>query len=170
MDVISYRTPYLDDLKKISKIRNVSLSTITGEIIRDYLHNHTIIKKYDMFSDGKKFLSAAFENLDSSVFDKVATIGATGCVRGAKMSMNDFSLKNLLNYFRGWIEINNLKLSEFDENERIRWVCETNMGKNYNEICAKCFKMVLENFGFSANVEYICHEDFEMIFLKANNK
>ncbi len=30
-EVISYRTKYIDDLKKIAKIRNVSLSTLTGE-------------------------------------------------------------------------------------------------------------------------------------------
>ena len=84
------------------------------------------------------------------------------------MSMNHFSLENLLVYFKGWIEMNGLELSEFDENERIRWRCETNMGKNYNEICAKCFKMVLENFGVSTNVESSSHEDFEILFIKRN--
>lgn len=165
-DVISYRTPHLDELRKIAKIRNVSVSTITGEIIHDYLHNHTLEKKYDMFNDGKKFLSAAFENLDPSVFDKVAAIGAAECARGAKMTMNNFSLQNLLSYFKGWMEMNGLELSEFDETERIRWRCETNMGKNYNEICANSFKKVLESFGFSTIVESHCTEDFEIVFSK----
>jgi len=168
-EVISYRTIHLDELKKISKIRNVSLSTFTGEIIHDYLHHRNIIKKYDMLNDGRQFISAAFETLDPSVFDQIATIGANECIRGAKMSMNHFSLENLLTYFREWIEINNLKLSEFDEKERIRWFCETNMGKNYNVIYANCFKKVLQKFGFSAIVESFSKEDFELIFLKKNN-
>lgn len=168
-DVISYRTDYLEELKKISKIRNISLSTITGEIIKDFLQNHTIIKKYDLFSDGKKFISAAFENLEPVVFDKIATIGATEFTRAAKMSMNQFSLENLLNYFSGWMELNKLKLSEFDENNRIRWICETKMGKNYNEICANCFKKVFEKFCFCANVESFTDEDFELVFLKKPN-
>lgn len=167
-DVISYRTPHLDELKKIAKIRNVSMSTITGEIIENYLHNHSLLKKYDMFNDGKKFISAAFENLDPSVFEKVAAAGANECARGARMSMNDFSLNNILTYFREWIEINDLELSEFDENERIRWICQTNMGKNYNEICGNSFKIVLEKFGFRSNLEGSTQEDFEIIFLKNN--
>ena len=165
-DVISYRTPYLEELRKIAKIRNVSVSTITGEIIHNYLHNHTLEKKYNMFNDGKKFLSSAFESLDPSAFDNITTIGATECARGAKMSMNDFSLQNLLSYFKGWVKINNLKLSEFDETERIRWRCETNMGKNYNNICSNCFKKVLESFGFSTIVESYSNEDFEIVFSK----
>lgn len=165
-DVVCYRSNNIEELRKISKIRNISLSTITAEIIDDYLHNHTLVKKYNMFSDGKKFLSAAFENLEPTVFEKIATIGAAECSRSAKMSMNNFSLENLLDYFRGWIEINNLKLSEFDENVRIRWVCETNMGKNYNKICGNCFEKVLGNFGFSVNIESISYEDFEIIISK----
>ena len=168
-NVISYRTDHFEELKKIAKIRNVSLSTFTGEIIQDYLHNRNIIRKYDLFNDGRKFISAAFENLNPSVFDKIATIGANECARGVKMSMNHFSLENLLTYFRGYIEINNLKLSEFDENERIRWLCETQMGKNYNEICANYFKKVLEKFQFSTNIESFDNESFELIFLKKNN-
>ena len=165
-EVISYRTKHLDELKKIAKIRNVSLSTFTGEIIQDFLHNQKIIKKYDMVYEGRKFISAVFENLDPSAFDKIATIRATEIVRGAKMSMNHFSLENLLSYFREWIKTNNLKLSEFDENDRIRWYCETNMGENYNEICTKYFKKVLEKFGFRTYVDYSNDKDFELIFFK----
>ncbi len=168
-DVISYRTPYLEELRKIAKIRNVSLSTITGEIIHDYLQNHALEKKYDMFYDGKKFLSAAFDNLDPSVFDKIARIGARECARGVKMIMNNFSLQNLLSYFKGWIEINDLELSEFDETERIRWRVETNMGRNYNDICANSFKKVLEGFGYSTIVESNSTEDFEIVFSKYSN-
>ena len=169
-DVISYRTPYLDELKKIAKIRNLSLSTITGEIIEDYLHKHQIIKKYDMFHDGRKFLSVAFDYLDPSIFDKIIEAGANEYARGAKMNMNDFSLENLLLYFREWMEINNLQLSEFDENERIRWVCRTKMGKNYNEISANIFKNVLEKFGFMCNLESHSDDGYEIVFLKKKNR
>ncbi len=168
--VISYRTDDLDELKKIAKIRNLSLSTLTGQIIHDYLNNHSLIKKYDMFLDGKKFISAAFENLDPAVFDKVIEVGTKECTRGAKKSMNDFCLENLMNYFKGWIESNSLKLSEFDENDRIKWICETNMGEKYNIICVQCFKNVLENFSFNSNINSVGEDDFELIILKKNNK
>ena len=169
-DVISYRTPYLDELKKIAKIRNVSLSTITGEIIQDYLHKHQIIKKYDLFHDGRKFLSVAFENIDSENFDKIAEAGANEYAQGAKMSTNDFSLENLLVYFREWIDINNLQLGEFDENDRVRWVVRTNMGQKYNEISANIDKKVLERFGFRCNIESFSDENYELLFLKTKNK
>ena len=165
-DVICYRTSDIDELRKIAKIRNVSLSTITGEIIHEYLQKHTFRQKYDSIRDGRKFISTAFDHLEPSVFDKIATIDAHEFVRGAKMSINDFSLENILSSFRSWIKVNNLKLSEFDENDRIRWVCETKMGKNYNQITAKSFSKVLEEFGFKANLESFCEEDFELIFLK----
>lgn len=165
-DVISYRTEDLDNLKKIAKIRNVSLSTITREIIQDYFAKHEILDKYYMISDGRSFIASAFENLEPKVFDKIATIDANEFVRGAKMSMNDFSLQNLLSSFTGWVKINNLKLSEFDEEDRIRWICETKMGKNYNEITANSFKKALEIFGFVSNVESFSKDDFELVFLK----
>ena len=169
-DVICYRSSNVDELRKIAKIRNVSLSTITAEIIDEYLHKNKFIKKYDTMRDGRKLISSAFENLDPSVFEKLATIDADEFVRGAKMSINDFSLENILSSFRGWIDINKLKLSEFDENERIRWLCETKMGKNYNEITANAFKKALENFGFSSNVEAFSDDDFEIIFSKNKTK
>ena len=134
-DVITYRTNDLDNLKKMAKIRNVSLSTITGEIIREYVHEKMILKNLTTIKNGRKFISAAFNHLDPSVFEKIETIGATEFCRSAKMSMNNFSLDNVLRYIKEWIQSNNFKLSEFDENNRIRWICETNMGKNYNQIC-----------------------------------
>ena len=169
-DVISYRTPYLEDLRKIAKIRNVSLSTITGEIIENYLNEHNNIIRYDLIRDGKKFISSAFQNLDPTVFEKIATIGAKEYARGAKKSINNFSLPNLLVYFRKWIEINKFTLSEFDEGERLRWILETNMGKNYNEISANIFKKALEKFGYSSNIESFTDEDYELVFLKKKIK
>lgn len=146
------------------------MSTITGEIIASYLNDHVNVLKYDMIKDGKKFISSAFETIDPSKFDKISTIGAKEYARSAKMSVNVFSLENLLIYFRKWVEINNLKLSEFDEDERIRWVCETKMGKNYNQISAEIFKKVLDQFGFISNVESFSDEDYEIVFLKKGNK
>ena len=165
-EVISYRTNDIDALRKIARIRNISLSTITDEIIQDYLIKYKIRSKYDMISDGRKFVATAFEHLDPSVFDEIATIDANEFVRGAKMTLNKFSLENILVSFRGWAKTNNLKLIEFDENDRIRWICETKMGKNYNEITAKAFQKVLEKFGYRTNVESYSSDVFEMIFLK----
>ncbi len=119
-----------------------------------------------MFNDDRKFISVVFENLDPSIFDKIIAIRVNECYRGIKMNMNNFSLENLLTRFREWMEVNNLKLSEFDEEGCIKWLCETNMGKNYNEICAKSFKKVLEEFGIIANVESFNDEYFELSFLK----
>ena len=110
-DVICYRSSNIDELRKIAKIRNVSLSTITEEIIDDYLHKNTFIKKYDSMRDGKKFIAYAFENLDPSVFEKISTIDANEFVRGVKMSMNDFSLENILSSFRGWMKLTELLLT-----------------------------------------------------------
>src|SRR3990170_5390852 len=104
--VISFRTTASEELKKIAKKKNISLAGVSAEIIENYVRSSHLISKYEMFNDGRKFIVSAFDNVVPSAFDKISEIGARECIRGAKMAMNEFTLENLLMYFRGWIELN----------------------------------------------------------------
>ena len=146
--VISYRTDRIDDLKKLAKEKDVSLSNLTSEIIHDYLDHQIITKNFKMFCSGEKALSAAFENLDKKTLEKVIKIATKEAANSIKIMTDEFSFENISSIIRKWFKYNKFDLKEFHEKDTIKLVCKTNLSKNFNEYISKVTVNIINQFGY----------------------
>ena len=141
--VISYRTERIEELKKLAKEKDVSLSTLTSVIIGEYLDFHIMTENYKMLRLGRKAVSTAFENLDKQALEKVIKVASEEISKSVKTVITEPSLENLFPLVRKWFKYNDFDLKEFDETDTIKLVCKTNMSKNFNEYISKTLvKMV----------------------------
>lgn len=141
--VISYRTERIEELKKLAKEKDVSLSTLTSVIIGEYLDFRIMTENYKMLRLGRKAVSTAFENLDKQALEKVIKVASEEISKSVKTVITEPSLENLFLLVRKWFKYNEFDLKEFDETDTIKLVCKTNMSKNFNEYISKTLvKMV----------------------------
>ena len=147
--VITYRTDRIEDLKKLSKEKKISLSSLTSEIINDYLEYWIITKNFKMFCSGEKALSVAFENLDKQTLEKVIKIATNEATNSIKTMTNEFSLENISSIVRKWFKYNKFDLREFHEEDTVKLVCKTNLSKNFNEYISKVTTSIINQFGYN---------------------
>ena len=152
-DVLSYRTDKIEELKKLAKEKNVSLSQLTSDIIEEYLEFELLTSKYKMHRDSEKLISYIFEFLDESTMEKIIDFCTNEVVISLKTMTNDFSIASILNIIKNWLKFNNLTLDEFDEDSHIKLVCNNNLSRNWNIMNATVFTKIFEHFGYSGMVD-----------------
>lgn len=147
-DVISYRTDKLEELNKLAKERNVSLSELSSNIIDYYLEFYELRKNLEMFKDSSEMLSLCFSLLDESDLEKTSDLLGKGITRYIKMVTSDFSLGNILKIYENWYKFNNFKVAIFDEADYTKIVCGNPMSKNWNKHAAMGTVNSMKDFGF----------------------
>lgn len=147
-NVITYRTDRIEDLKKLAKEKEISLSSLTSAIIHDYLEHQIITKNFKMFCSGEKALSVAFENLDKKTLEKVIKIATKEVANSIKTMTDEFSFEGIISIIRKWFKYNEFDLREFHEKDTIKLVCKTNLSKNFNEYISKVTVNIINQFGY----------------------
>ena len=148
-EVISYRTEKLEELKKLAKVRNVSLSQLSSNIIDEFLEFKELTTKYRMHSDSEKLISHVFELLDESAIEKIIDAYVEEHVDTIKTVTNDFSVPSILNLAKTWTKFNDIPIEEFSEESNLKIVCKNNLSLNWNKMIAKSWIKIFENFGHS---------------------
>ena len=148
-EVISYRTEKIEELKKIAKARNVSLSQLSSDIVDEYLEFKELTTKYRMHKDSEKLISHVFELLDESSIEKIIEAYVEEHVDTIKTVTNDFSMPSILNLAKTWTKFNDIPIEEFSEESYLKLVCKNNMSLNWNKMIAKSWIKIFENFGHS---------------------
>jgi len=161
-DVISYRTDRIEDLKKLSKEKNTSLSQISSEIIEEYLEFKNLKKQYRMHSESEKLISYVFKFLDESSLEKVIDMAADEAIRAFKISTNDFSLTNLIGLTKNWFELNDISFETYDDEFGLKLVSKNNMSENWNLMHSKGWIKIFEHFGFLGKEDYVSEGMFSI--------
>jgi len=152
-DVLSYRTERLEELKKLAKEKNISLSQLSSEIINEYLNFFLLTSKYDMFCESKRLISACFELLDESDLEKTSDILGNEVFQYLKTLTTDFSLPKIIEIVRTWYTYNHFTLDEFDEGDFIKLVTKNTMSKNWNLHNAKGAIKFFKRFGYDGAID-----------------
>ena len=164
--VITYRTDRIEDLKKLAKEKEISLSSLTSTIIHDYLEHRIIAKNFKMFCSGEKALSVAFENLDKQTLEKVIKIATKEAANSVKIMTNEFSFENILSIVKKWFKYNEFDLKEFYEKDTVKLICKTNLSKNFNEYISKVTVNIINQFGYDG----ISSNEDDMIQIKISKQ
>jgi hypothetical protein len=149
-DVISYRTDKGEELKKLAKERNVSLSELTNDIVNYYFEFFNLRKQMGMFKGNTEMMSYCFSLISESDILKTTDLLSKVISRYVKTITTDFSLANLIKIILNYYDYNHFKYSEFDETNYIKIVCKNSMPKNWNKYAARGLSKFFSDFGFAA--------------------
>jgi len=73
-DVITYRTEKGEELKKLAKERNVSLSQLTNDIINNYFEYFDLRQSMDKFTGISEMISFSFSLISESDIRKTTDL------------------------------------------------------------------------------------------------
>jgi len=149
-DVISYRTEKGEELKKLAKERDVSVSQLTNDIVDYYFEYFDLREKMVMFKSSNEMMSFCFSLISESDILKTTDMLSKVITRYVKTITNDFSLANLIKIILNYYDYNHFKFSEFDETDYIKIVCNNSMPKNWNKYAARGISKFFSDFGFAA--------------------
>jgi len=152
-DVISYRTEKGDELKKLSKKKNISLSQLTSDIIDEYLLFYSMNQHYDMLRESKKVVSFCFEFLSESDIEKVSDLNAEEATQSMKMVLHEYSFENITDLLRAWFKYNKFTVEEFEMDGNLKFACKNNMSKNWNIEVSSSITKTYKNFGYASVIE-----------------
>ena len=152
-DVLSYRTDKIEQLKKLAKKGNISLSQLSSDIIDEYLQFYVLTQNYDMYRDSKETISLCFELLDESDIDKIVAFSIKGDIQSIKTIIQEYSFENITYWVRTWYKFNNFKVEEFDQGESLKFVCKNNMSENWNIMIAGNIVGIYKYFGYDGVIE-----------------
>ncbi len=147
-DVITYRTEKGEELKKLAKERNVSLSQLTNDIVNYYFEFNDLRTKSNLLKQSSETISYCFSLISESDIHKATNLCSVVINRYVKTVTNDFSLANLIKIILNYYKYNDFTYSEFDEIDYIKIVCKNSMSKNWNEYLAMGLSKSLTHFGF----------------------
>ena len=147
-DVISYRTEKGEELKKLAKERNVSVSQLTNDIVNYYFEFFDLRQNMVMFKGSNEMMSFCFSLISESDILKTTDVLSKAITRYVKTITNDFSLANLIKIILNYYDYNHFKFSEFDETDYIKIVCKNSMPRNWNKYAARGISKFFTDFGF----------------------
>lgn len=152
VDVISYRTDKMEELKKLAQDKGLSLSRLTADIVEEYMDFYLLNEKYKMIHVSELVISMGFELLDESDLKKLYEVVVLEAVQSIKTMTNDFSFYKILQIILTWCRYNNLNIERFDEKGFLKIVCKNKMPKNWNAFVSKILIGVFKSFEFEGDV------------------
>ena len=149
-DVITYRTEKGEELKKLAKERNVSLSQLTNDIINNYFEYFNLRQSMDKFTGISEMISFSFSLISESDIRKTTDLLSKEITKYVKTITNDFSLANLIKIALNYYGYNHFKFSEFDEPDYIKIVCNNSMSENWNKYVLMGITKFFTDMGFDS--------------------
>ncbi len=147
-DAVTYRTERMEQIKKLAKERDVSVSQLTGDIV-NYYFEFLDLRNAIPFKGSNEMISFCFSLLSESDLQKTIDLASHEISRFVKTVTIDFSLENMIKIILNYYRYNHFKFSEFDETDYIKIVCNNPMSRNWNKNAVKGLCIFLNEIGFA---------------------
>ena len=151
-EVVSYRTEKMEQLKKLAKERNVSVSQLTGDIV-NYYFEFFDLRNAIPFKGSSEMMSFCFSLLSESDLQKTIDLASHEISRFVKTVTIDFSLDNMIKLILNYYKYNHFKFSEFDETDYIKIICNNPMSRNWNKNAVTGLSQFLNDIGIATVVD-----------------
>ena len=151
-EVVSYRTEKMEQLKKLAKERNVSVSQLSGDIV-NYYFEFFDLRNAIPFKGSSEMMSFCFSLLSESDLQKTIDLASHEISRFVKTVTIDFSLDNMIKLILNYYKYNHFKFSEFDETDYIKIICNNPMSRNWNKNAVTGLSQFLNDIGIATVVD-----------------
>jgi|AJXC01.1.fsa_nt_gi hypothetical protein len=132
----------IDELKKISKVRNISLNTLVSQLFRHYLEIERVYDKFDWVKVSKSTLKVALKKFTNEEIEIIGKqIALEFAIDFILVKWGDVSEQNILEFIKIYFKENswgNCKI--FTESNGIIITIQHKMGKK----ASKLFSVIIE--------------------------
>jgi hypothetical protein len=132
----------IDELKKISKVKNISLNTLVSQLFRHYLEIERVYDKFDWVKVSKSTLKVALKKFTSEEIEIIGKqIALEFAIDFILVKWGDISEQNILEFIKIYFKENswgNCKI--FTESNGIIITIQHKMGKK----ASKLFSVIIE--------------------------
>jgi hypothetical protein len=145
---ITFRIPLssIDQLRKESKKKQMSLNTLVNQILKDHLDWHAYAAQAKMFHIPRSTFRRLVDNLTEEELSKFAVSIATNEFVDIELLLRgEFTLPALLIILENWSRISSVPYKHEINNDVHNFILQHDMGRNFSFLVKELYRYILED-------------------------
>ena len=145
---ITFRVPSssINQLRRESTKKQVSLNTLVNQILKDHLDWHTYAAQARMFHVPRSTFGRLVDNLTEEELSKIAvTIAKKDFVDIGLLLRGEFSLPSFLNILESWSRISSIPYKHKINNDIHDFVIQHDMGRKFSFLIKELYRYIIED-------------------------
>ena len=140
----------LDDLRKESEQKTVSLNTLTNQIITSYIKWYSPAQRAGIMFVPKCLLIPIFDNLAEYQIERLAEqFRKSGYEETLLMMSKEYSLPVILDLFDSWLNVSNMQFDRESSEGSLTYIINHGVGRKWSLFLEKVFWYIVKDLGIT---------------------
>jgi hypothetical protein len=140
----------LDDLRKESEQKTVSINTLTNQIIKSYIKWYSPAQRAGIMFVPKCLLIPIIDNFAEYQMERLAEqFRKSGYEETLLMMSKEYSLPVILDLFDSWLNVSNLQFDRESSEGSLTYIINHGVGRKWSLFLEKVFWYIVEDLGIT---------------------
>jgi hypothetical protein len=140
----------LDDLRKESEQKTVSLNTLTNQIIKSYIKWYSPAQRAGIMFVPKCLLIPIIDNLAEYQMERLAEqFRKSGYEETLLMMSKEYSLPVILDLFDSWLNVSNMQFDRESSEGSLTYIINHGVGRKWSLFLEKVFWYIVKDLGIT---------------------
>jgi hypothetical protein len=140
----------LDDLRKESEQKTVSLNTLTNQIIKSYIKWYSPAQRAGIMFVPKCLLIPIIDNLAEYQIERLAEqFRKSGYEETLLMMSKEYSLPVILDLFDSWLNVSNMQFDHESSESSLTYIINHGVGRKWSLFLEKVFWYIVKDLGIT---------------------
>jgi hypothetical protein len=140
----------LDDLRKESEQKTVSINTLTNQIIKSYIKWYSPAQRAGIMFVPKCLLIPIIDNLAEYQMERLAEqFRKSGYEETLLMMSKEYSLPVILDLFDSWLNVSNMQFDRESSEGSLTYIINHGVGRKWSLFLEKVFWYIVEDLGIT---------------------
>jgi hypothetical protein len=140
----------LDDLRKESEQKTVSLNTLTNQIIKSYIKWYSPAQRAGIMFVPKCLLIPIIDNLAEYQIERLAEqFRKSGYEETLLMMSKEYSLPVILDLFDSWLNVSNMQFDRESSEGSLTYIINHGVGRKWSLFLEKVFWYIVKDLGIT---------------------
>jgi len=140
----------LDDLRKESEQKTVSINTLTNQIIKSYIKWYSPAQRAGIMFVPKCLLIPIIDNLAEYQMERLAEqFRKSGYEETLLMMSKEYSLPIILDLFDSWLNVSNMQFDRESSEGSLTYIINHGVGRKWSLFLEKVFWYIVEDLGIT---------------------
>jgi hypothetical protein len=140
----------LDDLRKESEQKTVSLNTLTNQIIKSYIKWYSPAQRAGIMFVPKCLLISMIDNHAEYQMERLAEqFRKSGYEETLLMMSKEYSLPVILDLFDSWLNVSNMQFDRESSEGSLTYIINHGVGRKWSLFLEKVFWYIVKDLGIT---------------------
>ena len=140
----------LDDLRKESEQKTVSINTLTNQIIKSYIKWYSPAQRAGIMFVPKSLLIPIIDNFAEYQMERLADqFRKSGYEETLLMMSKEYSLPVILDLFDSWLNVSNMQFDRESSEGSLTYIINHGLGKKWSLFLEKVFWYIVKDLGIT---------------------